>query len=109
MKTLRAMFVRFAGLFRRRQHEAETNEELRAHLDALTERNIAAGMSPDEAHYAVLRIEWRSGSHFSGLGGGPGSRDSITEERIGRGFSRFAFDRFREREPTVVDLLAFAG
>ena len=31
------------------------NEELRAHLDALTERNIAAGMPPDEARFAALR------------------------------------------------------
>ena len=29
MKTLRAMLVRFAGLFRRKQHEVEMNEELR--------------------------------------------------------------------------------
>ena len=49
------MFVRFAGLFRRRQHEAEMNEEMRGHLDALTERNLAAGMRPDEARYAALR------------------------------------------------------
>ena len=190
MNTLRAMLVRFAGLFRKKQHETEMNEELREHLDALTERNLAAGVSPEDARFAALRafgsvaqiadsarderrsqwgdqvlqdcryaarqmckapgftatvvltlalgiganaaifslldevvlkplpvrnpgelvlFEWRSGSHFNGLGGGPGSRDSITEERIGRGFSRFAFDRFREREPTVVDLLAFTG
>jgi predicted permease len=55
MKALRAMFVRFAGLFRKKQHEAEMNEELRGHLDALTERNIAAGMPPDAARYAALR------------------------------------------------------
>jgi predicted permease len=55
MKTLRAMLVRVAGLFRRKQDEAEMNEELRAHLDALTERNVAAGMSPEEARFAALR------------------------------------------------------
>src|SRR4051812_38118821 len=55
MKTLRAMLVRFVGLFRRKQHEAEMHEELRAHLDALVERNLAAGMSPEEARYAALR------------------------------------------------------
>ena len=55
MKTLRAMFVRFAGLFRRKRNESEMNEELRAHLEALVERNIAAGMPPDEARYAALR------------------------------------------------------
>jgi macrolide transport system ATP-binding/permease protein len=55
MKTLRAMFVRLVGLFRRQRHEAEMNEELRGHLDGLIERNVAAGMSPDEARYAALR------------------------------------------------------
>src|SRR5687768_226151 len=55
MKILRTMLARFVGLFRRKQREAEMNEELRAHLDALTERNVAAGMAPDEAHYAALR------------------------------------------------------
>jgi putative ABC transport system permease protein len=49
------MLVRFVGLFRRRQHEAEMNAELRAHLDALIERNVAAGMSSEEARYAALR------------------------------------------------------
>ena len=43
------------------------------------------------------------------MGGGPGSSDPVTQERIGRGFNRFAFDRFREQEQTVVDLLAFVG
>src|SRR3954453_8673352 len=55
MKTLRAAFVRFAGLFRRKQHEAEMSEELRAHLDGLIDRNLAAGMSPTEARQAALR------------------------------------------------------
>ena len=31
------------------------NEELSGHLDELIERNIAAGMSPDEARFAALR------------------------------------------------------
>lgn len=55
MKALRAMLVRFTGLFRRKQREAEMNEELRAHLDALTERNSAAGMPAEEARLAALR------------------------------------------------------
>jgi hypothetical protein len=55
MKTVRAMLVRLAGLFRRKQLESEMNEELRAHFDALIERNLAAGMSLDEARHAALR------------------------------------------------------
>jgi predicted permease len=55
MKTLRAMFVRLAGLFRRKRHEAEMNEELRAHLEGLIERNLAAGMPVEQARYAALR------------------------------------------------------
>ena len=55
MKTLRAMLVRFAGLFHRKQHEAEMSEEMSGHIDALIERNLAAGMPPDEARYAALR------------------------------------------------------
>lgn len=31
------------------------NEEMQAHLDGLTERNLAAGTTPDEARYAALR------------------------------------------------------
>jgi predicted permease len=55
MKTLRATMVRLAGLFRRRQREAEMNDELRAHFDGLIDRNIAAGMSPGEARFAAMR------------------------------------------------------
>ena len=49
------MFVRFAGLFRKKQHETEMNEELRAHLDGLIERNVAAGMSSDDARFSAMR------------------------------------------------------
>ena len=49
------MVTRVAGLFRRQQHEAEMSEELRAHLEALTQRNVAAGMSPEAARFAALR------------------------------------------------------
>lgn len=55
MKTLRAALVRLAGLCRRKHHEAELNDELRAHLDGLSERNVAAGMAPNEARFAALR------------------------------------------------------
>src|SRR5687767_14937609 len=55
MKSFRPLLVRLAGLFRRKRHEAEMNDELRAHVDGLIERNIAAGLSPEEARYTALR------------------------------------------------------
>ncbi|HUR59864.1 MAG TPA: ABC transporter permease, partial [Opitutaceae bacterium] len=55
MKALRPMLVRFAGLFRRKQREAEMNEEMHAHLEGLIQRNRGKGMSPDDARFAALR------------------------------------------------------
>lgn len=55
MPRLRLIFQRLRGLFRRSALEAEMNAELRAHLDALAERNVAAGMSPDQARRAAQR------------------------------------------------------
>ncbi|HUR58358.1 MAG TPA: ADOP family duplicated permease [Opitutaceae bacterium] len=55
MNRLRGILHRFGGLFGCRRLESEMNEEMRAHLDGLIERNLAAGMSPDEARYAALR------------------------------------------------------
>ena len=55
MPRLRAWFSRFLGLVRKQSREAEMNAEIQQHLDALTERNIAAGMSPKEARNAALR------------------------------------------------------
>ncbi len=55
MRTLRARLHRLYGLFRRDALEAGMKAEMQAHLDGLAERNLAAGMSPDEARYAALR------------------------------------------------------
>ncbi len=55
MRRLRATLHRVRGLFRYGAVEAEINAELQAHLDGLTERNISAGMSPEEARYAARR------------------------------------------------------
>src|SRR3954465_2552113 len=55
MRSLTAMLRRLAGLFRRPELEAGMKAEMQAHLDGLTERNLAAGMSPDEARHAALR------------------------------------------------------
>src|SRR6187200_3763700 len=49
MPRLRAWFSRLLGLFSKNRRDAEMAEEMQAHVDLLIERNIAAGMSPDEA------------------------------------------------------------
>src|SRR2546423_9244025 len=55
MPRLRAWFSRFLGLFQKDKRDAEMAEEMQAHVDLLTERNIAAGMLPHEARNAALR------------------------------------------------------
>ena len=55
MPHIRAWFSRLFGLFRKNRRNAEMTEEIQAHVDLLTERNIAAGMLPHEARNAALR------------------------------------------------------
>jgi predicted permease len=55
MPRLHAWFHRLLGLFQKRRRDAEIAEEIQQHLGLLTERNIAAGMSPNEARNAALR------------------------------------------------------
>ena len=51
MNTLsaRGVIARLRAFVFRARAEAELDEELRFHLDAEAARNVAAGMSPDEA------------------------------------------------------------
>ena len=51
MKLLR----KIRAFFRHKKLDAEMAEEMRHHLDAQMRRNLAAGMSLDEAHYAARR------------------------------------------------------
>src|SRR6266446_336800 len=55
MPRLRSWLSRFLGLFQKSRRDAEMAEEIQAHVDLLIERNIAAGMSPEEARNAALR------------------------------------------------------
>src|SRR5213595_1029675 len=55
MPHIRAWFSRLFGLFRKSHRDAEMAEEMQAHVDLLTERNIVAGMLPHEARNAALR------------------------------------------------------
>ncbi|HEY4281692.1 MAG TPA: ABC transporter permease [Chthoniobacterales bacterium] len=52
---IRSWFSRLAGLFQKRDREAEMAAEIRAHLDSLTDRHLAAGMTLAEARNAALR------------------------------------------------------
>jgi predicted permease len=44
----------FLGIFRRRKHESETNDEIQFHLEKEVELNIARGMAPEEARRQAL-------------------------------------------------------
>ena len=66
-------FARLVAIVRKRRLDADFDEEIRSHIELLTEENIARGMSTDEAHrQAMLR-----------LGGLSAARDS---HRNARGF-----------------------
>ena len=49
-----ALARRIANLFRRSQVDREIDAEMRAHIEMRIEENLAAGMSPDEAHRDAL-------------------------------------------------------
>jgi putative ABC transport system permease protein len=72
MPHLRSWFARLLGLVRKDNREAGMAEEIRQHLNGLTKRNVAAGMSPEEARYAALR-------EFGGI---EQIKESAREERV---------------------------
>jgi predicted permease len=72
MPRFRPWFSRFAGLFQKNTRDSEMAEEIRHHLDELTERNVAAGMSPKEARNAALRE----------FGGVEQVKEAAREERV---------------------------
>src|SRR5947209_13936136 len=88
MPRLRAWFCRFAGLFGKTRRDTEMTEELQHHLDLLTERNIAAGLSAEDARNAALR-------EFGGL---EQIKESAREQRTWRWADEFMQDvRFGTR------------
>src|ERR1700737_2192879 len=88
MLRLRAWFSRFVGLFRKNRRDAEMAEEIQQHLDLLTERHIAAGMSPNEARNAALRE----------FGGVEQIKEVAREQRVWRWADEFVQDlRFGAR------------
>src|SRR4030088_1312685 len=82
MPQLRSWFCRFVGLFRKGRSEAEMAAEMRQHIEELTERKIAAGLSPDEARNAALRE----------FGGVEQIKEIAREQRIWRWVDEFLQD-----------------
>jgi macrolide transport system ATP-binding/permease protein len=88
MPRLRAWFSRLLGVFHKDRRDAEMTEEIRQHVDLLTERNIAAGMSPGEARNAALRE----------FGGVEQIKEAAREQRVWRWADEFLQDlRFGTR------------
>ena len=55
MPWFRVLASRIRGLFRTQHLERELDEELRAHIEMLTEENLRKGMTPEEARHAARR------------------------------------------------------
>jgi macrolide transport system ATP-binding/permease protein len=88
MPRLRAWFSRLFGLFQKDRRNAEIADEIQAHVDLLTERNIFSGMTPDEARNAALRE----------FGGVEQIKESAREQRVWRWADEFVQDvRFGAR------------
>src|SRR5438105_15280752 len=91
MKLLRKLL----SMFRKAQLDAEMAEEMRAHVDLQTERNLKAGMNPDDARCAALR---QFGNVASMQERARGRRGWVWLETFGKDL-RFAMRRLR-RTPT---------
>jgi putative ABC transport system permease protein len=55
MAWLWVLLSKITGLFRKARLEQQLDEDVRAHLEMLTEENQRKGMDPQEARYAALR------------------------------------------------------
>src|SRR5580704_5281616 len=71
MSYMRTFASRVRALFRRSHAERELNDELRAHLDSLTEANVKRGMSLEDARAAAHR----------GFGGIEQTKESYRDQR----------------------------
>src|SRR6202167_4187824 len=55
MDWLSALLIRLWMLIRRRQFDADLEEEIRLHLELREQEQVRAGLAPRDAHYAALR------------------------------------------------------
>jgi putative ABC transport system permease protein len=92
MDWIRILLNRCATLLRRRDLDADLDEELRAHIDLAIHENLVRGMSPEEARTAALRA----------FGGVTQTRETYREQRsfplmqqLGRDL-RFALRQLRK-------------
>src|SRR6266567_3144910 len=82
MPRLRAWFCRLFGLLLKRQRESDMAEEMQHHVNLLIERNVAKGMSANEARTAALR-------QFGGL---EQAKEIAREQRIWKWADEFLQD-----------------
>src|SRR5262245_26468609 len=54
MRRLRALILRFCGLFNKRRKDRELNDEIESHLQLHIEDNLRSGMTPEEARRQAL-------------------------------------------------------
>src|SRR5947209_12812432 len=62
MRSWRVALARLRALFQREAVIIEIDEEVRSHIELVTEANIARGMSPDKARAAALKSFGNVGS-----------------------------------------------
>jgi predicted permease len=82
MPRFRAWLSRFVGLFQKTKRDEEMSEEMREHLELLTERKIARGMDPGAARSAALR-------EFGGI---EQIKEAAREQRVWRWADEFGQD-----------------
>ena len=88
MPRLRAWFSRLFGFFQKNRRDVEMADEMQTHVDLLTERNIASGMSQTDARNAALRE----------FGGVEPIKETAREQRVWRWADEFVQDvRFGAR------------
>src|ERR671925_931114 len=56
MPWFRRLSLRLQTLFHRNRSTGRLNDEIQFHLDQQISENLAAGMDPEEARYAAMRI-----------------------------------------------------
>jgi hypothetical protein len=56
MQWPRQLWIRFQTVFRRGRFGEQLSDEVRFHIDQQIAENAAAGMSPEDARYAAMRL-----------------------------------------------------